>query len=606
MHSESSDFASSRFQNLVVHEWNPSSAAATAFIIPHVSLRDEIKTDGYGMVMIELLCLSGILIKTEKDVNSAVDNATWQLGPECNNKRLYLCMYGLSLDRHCSFQRKLTNLPFSFDKAFRQWLIFQKAFSKVVEISGPLHIAFYMLQSIYIVYEDMMNWAQKVVEWKKVNTNKVSESFDTCRQLCMMTLEEVERLSIDLFITDNVDELDFLCLDPSVKSKAISVAMMYNTYITTFIYTVQRRLYMHGFIRMASQFRNYWAAVRCGDRITMEMIHDKLIGVHLIVGKYKCVEKYLNAIDLEYKKIDNITLQEIRMNISCRYHTGCGKRGYSFPMHPLDEVQENVNLWTKRILLGSDELSWRMHSPNVAAAHMCVNHEETEYAKSTLYYSDIDIDNVNSNTFHRSKRGVILIKTIEKTRLYEWCIAIFKDDIPGREFNIKDGYTAINSLKTKFKQVFNTETTDPLESCINDMLNKTEVDDNNTEINDSEAVELIIDDYSEHTIIDNVVESETNDTVDDGTPNQGAKQRTISKLSTMDVFAEGQLKMIEMNIPNMRERKQLREQRTCAFFIEIHDIVTQGYDSTIEELDRIHNNMLFNPWYRLSYCMTTR
>ena len=105
-----------------------------------------------------------ILIKTEKDVNSAVDNATWQLGQEWDKKILYLCMDGLSLDRHRSFQRKLTNLPFSFDKAFRQCLIFQKAFSKVVEISGPLHIAFHMLQSIYIVYKDMMNCAQRVVE----------------------------------------------------------------------------------------------------------------------------------------------------------------------------------------------------------------------------------------------------------------------------------------------------------------------------------------------------------------------------------------------------------------------------------------------------------
>ena len=364
---------------------------------------------------------------------------------------LYLCIDGILLDRHRSFQRKLANLPYYFDKAFRQCIIFQKAFSKVVETYIPLHINFHMLQSILIVYRDMMNWAQKVVEWKKFNTAKVSESVDTCRQLCMMTLEEVERLSIDLFITDNIDELDFSCLDPTVKSKAISVAMMYNTYITTFTSTDQRRLYMHGFIRMASQFRNYWAAVRCGDRITMEVIQNKWIGVHLLVGKHKCVENYLNAIDLEYKKIDNVTLQEIRMNISCRYHTGCDKRGYIFPMHPLDEVQENVNLWTKRILLGSDELSWRLHSPNVAAAHMCVNHEETEYVKSTLDYSDIE--NVKKNEFHRSKRGVVPIKTLEKTRLYEWCIAIFKDDIPGREFKIEDGYTAINFLKKNLNKV---------------------------------------------------------------------------------------------------------------------------------------------------------
>ena len=141
-----------------------------------------------------------------------------------------------------------------------------------MEISGPLHIAFHMLQSIYIVYKDMMNWAQKVVEWKKVNTNKVSESFNTCRQLCMMTLEEVERMAIDIFITDNNDNLEFICLDPTVSSKGISVTMIYDTYITTFSSTDQRQLYMHGIIRMATELSNYWADFRCGDRITMEVI----------------------------------------------------------------------------------------------------------------------------------------------------------------------------------------------------------------------------------------------------------------------------------------------------------------------------------------------
>ena len=59
--------------------------------------------------------------------------------------------------------------------------------------------------------------------------------------------------------------------------------------------------------------------------------------------------------------------------------------------------------------------------------------------------------------------------------------------------------------------------------------------------------------------------------------------------------------MIEMNIPSMRERKKLREQRTNAFFLEIHDTVTQSNDNTIDELDSIHNDILFNPWYRMSY-----
>jgi len=76
-------------------------------------------------------------------------------------------------------------------------------------------------------------------------------------------------------------------------------------------------------------------ATRRGDRVIMEAIQNKWISIHLISGKHKCVENYLNAIDLEYSIIDNIGLQEVRMNISVRYHEGKDKRGKLYPMHPL-------------------------------------------------------------------------------------------------------------------------------------------------------------------------------------------------------------------------------------------------------------------------------
>ena len=295
LHSESEDFNHySKFQNRVVQEWNPSSAKATAFIIPPVSLRDEIKTDGYGMAMIELLCLSGILLKSKRDINSAVDNTSWTLSENWWKKTLYLCMDGLSLDRHRSFQRK-------------------------------------------------------------------------------------------------------------------------------------------------------------------------------------------------------------------------------------------------------------------------------------------------------------------------WCVGMFKDDIPDRECIVKDGYTIINALKTKFKQGDIVTKTDELELCINGMFKERDntinvpVEDdsgtNDSECNDSEAVEIMIDDYTGHEAIDSsdANTDDINHTIKD------KNHRSIPKLSLKDVFAEGRLKMIEMNIPSMRERKKLREQRTNAFFLEIHDTVTQSNDNTIDELDSIHNDILFNPWYRMSY-----
>ena len=58
------------FQNKVVKQWNPESSKATSLIIPPVSLRDEIKTNGYGMAIIEILCLCGLLIHEVSDQGS--------------------------------------------------------------------------------------------------------------------------------------------------------------------------------------------------------------------------------------------------------------------------------------------------------------------------------------------------------------------------------------------------------------------------------------------------------------------------------------------------------------------------------------------------------
>ena len=237
LHGEAKDFSAIKlFQQHVVEEWNPGSKIATALIIPPVSMRDEIKTDGYGMAIIELLCLSGILLPTSKQN----DVGTWELNEKWEGKTLYLCMDGLSLDRHRSFQRKLVNLPFSFDKAFKQSFIFQKALSRVIEISGPLHIAFHMLQSIYIIYKQMMLWGQKIVQWKKLNVLKVSESFDTYRQLCMIMLQEVERVLIDLFVTECNEDLTYLCMDSTNESIAITLSQLYFNFINNFTSTDDR------------------------------------------------------------------------------------------------------------------------------------------------------------------------------------------------------------------------------------------------------------------------------------------------------------------------------------------------------------------------------
>ena len=120
----------------------------------------------------------------------------------------------------------------------------------------------------------------------------------------------------------------------------------------------------------------------------METIQHIWIGVHLLVGEHTCVENYINSIDLEYKPIYNIALHDICMSISCYYHEGIDNNSNIYLIHPLDEVPASINCWTKRMLLGPDEVSWKKYSPNVSCVNMCVNYEELEYMKGGLYYSE--------------------------------------------------------------------------------------------------------------------------------------------------------------------------------------------------------------------------
>ena len=52
-----------RFQNYVVHQWNPSAKTVSKVIVPRVFLHDEVTTDGYGKCIIELLTKFGIITK---------------------------------------------------------------------------------------------------------------------------------------------------------------------------------------------------------------------------------------------------------------------------------------------------------------------------------------------------------------------------------------------------------------------------------------------------------------------------------------------------------------------------------------------------------------
>ena len=158
-----------KFQQDVVEHWNPSCKNVSRCVIPEVSLRDEVRTDGFGMAAIEMLVSCGILI--EQKIN---DHSEWILGPDWDKKTFYLCLDGLSLDRHRCFLKRLTKSPVNFKRAYNQGKNFRKALSRAIEMPGPLHQAFHILQCVFNVYSRLLKIVARVVGWKKINYGDVS------------------------------------------------------------------------------------------------------------------------------------------------------------------------------------------------------------------------------------------------------------------------------------------------------------------------------------------------------------------------------------------------------------------------------------------------
>ena len=136
-----------------------------------------------------------------------------------------MCLDGLSLDRHRSFQQKLAKLPISFCKAHEQALIFRKSLDRVIEIPGPLHQEFHLLQCIFNVFYYFFKTSAKVIGWKKINYAYVSQSFHMCRQLVQIVFEECSRIAWDPFLHKKKNEIENqMQTTPNNESFAMSLS----------------------------------------------------------------------------------------------------------------------------------------------------------------------------------------------------------------------------------------------------------------------------------------------------------------------------------------------------------------------------------------------
>ena len=180
------------------------------------------------------------------------------------------------------------NVKASFSNDFKQARIFEKALSRVIELNGPLHMSFHILQCIYIIFGKMMEWGKAVVDWKRIKLNKVSESFELCKQLLFLMLDEASRLSWDLFVHENKLLINSIINYSSGAEYVIfHITTAYCHFIDGKVETScsNREKYFYSFIVMARKFWLFWNAIRTGDRLMQENLVNYWLPVFYMLKK---------------------------------------------------------------------------------------------------------------------------------------------------------------------------------------------------------------------------------------------------------------------------------------------------------------------------------
>lgn len=610
------------FMKRVVDLWNPYSQTLTKTLVPSVSTRDELKTEGYGMAVVELMTLVGLLVEI-KDKNG---NAyKWILSEGWQERTMYLCLDGLSLERHRSFRNKLINMSFSFTESFKQSLLFQKALSRVVEVSGPLHMCFHILQSIYIVFDKLLLLCQNTLDWKKLFPKKVSNCYRQARSMAVLLFEEINRLYFLKYMkTISTTEYSTFSSRHEKEEVAVKFASDFLLYMEGIFEDVTNSVterYIVNFWRIMNIFNSYYDAIEAGESHLMELIENQFCGIFLCLGKNNYVELCLSQMERRYENLSFSKLHEMRLNSAVRLKpsTKCRKA----TARALDDLMENVNCWVKDLSMGDTLHSWVIHSSNVTLAKRCIVFEKEQYIKT--------IDKIDTEVKNDIQGNVEPRKGRERSRIYELLVMVIHDGEVNKErFDFKTYSKNINNLKTSLKPPqkirdvpLNVDSHDFLEKSINDIVRDQVIGDNELTPNiehepdsDTDSLDEILELHSHDQ--ENQLIADGDDLVFDpigeenalfldiadedaamGDMSQQTNEANVNVISVLhqycliDILKLGQKKMLKKDYSKKRFNRRKRCDRYDRFIQYVYDdILDQSKNTVSSNIAHINSSLL--------------
>ena len=511
----------------------------------------------------------------EKIANEAII-PEWILCEGWNKKHLHLCLDSLSLDRHRSFQKRLMKLPVNFKKACQQGIVFRKALQRAIEVPEPLHQAFHVLQCACNLHNSLLKWCGKVAGWKKIKYGEVSQSFHLCRQLLFIVLEEFERLSWDKFLCAHDEDMKVIMENEISANIVKDVAKLYDSFCLVQMSDDASNCMkcMHDFMRLANKLKLFWKACKSGDCIMQECIIIEFLGVFHLLNKNKYFEIGLAQIEREYGEINFSLLQEIRLNMAFRYQPE-GVTDAS--LHVLNKVMENINGWCKSLPLGSNEISWKNHSPNVMFARQSINFEKEEHMNHQIDYEG-SLKN-ETKTLQTCKSTTEPRKNIERFRLHGFIIKVFHDGDTSGEIDDGDIEEVIKNLTTKLELPDKEPgLKDDLDACVSEMLAEIKTDEHSDSILEEEALMPVEEDVCEEL--------------------SGKKKKSVNQLASIDIIQKGIICLKKLNLNEMRLKMKKRQKRFERQQEKTHNAIISKEKEATNQLSTNNTINIITPAFR--------
>lgn len=287
--------------------------------------------------------------------------------------------------------------------------------------------------------------------------------------------------------------------------------------------------------------------------------------------------------EMKYHNISYSQLHEICINCGCRYKKDDSKNKIFYPLHVLDEVMENVNMWVKKLPVNQDPKSWMIHSPNVTLAQRCQLFENDEYKRSHLNFSNLLEYGTVEEEHTKKNQYVEPRKCIEKSRVFEFISkTLGNENLHSRMIEEERFIEVVSSLTTvlKKKEIPNgvNDYEDKDLNAIFDSMNDqiTTLDDNSV-VSDTESV-------------NSIMSTDTTSTYGSASDNNTSKD-TISidsvsltkyhKYSTSDIIEMAKNEMSKQKFNDVRMRKKKRKDRNDNFLLDLF----QSLDGSNNDID---------------------